>query len=378
PSLPYNLYTANQLVTNDAFGTRSTTTYSYAGGYVYFNTSYDRKFAGFGQVDVTDGVGNVTKTFFHQGNATATSTGEYIDHIAKAGRPYRVEVYDASNNLYSKTINKWEHFDQGNGRNFLRLAQTIAFAYDGDADHKDAAQTFSHSTTTGNLTQRVELGEVTGSDDGTYADTGTDKFTTDISYAASSTLPYFTKPATETTLNQSTVKVKETRHYYDLMALESIGKGNETKTEFWKDGSNYIDTENTYDSFGLITQVKDPRDKATTLSYDTEKMFVTTSTNPFSHVTTYAYDYSSGKVATTTNPSGLVFPTVYDGLDRVKRVKQPDVVSPTTRVTKTLLVYTDTRGAVSVKETNYLDSVGIVDTYRYFDGFARLRQERKE
>jgi hypothetical protein len=41
----------------------------------------------------------VTKTFYHQGDATNTAFGEFNDSIAKRGKPYRTEVYDASGNL---------------------------------------------------------------------------------------------------------------------------------------------------------------------------------------------------------------------------------------------------------------------------------------
>ncbi len=40
--------------------------------------------------------------------------------------------------------------------------------YDGDADHKDTATAFTYDDENGNVTQRVEHGEVTGSDDGTF------------------------------------------------------------------------------------------------------------------------------------------------------------------------------------------------------------------
>ena len=105
PQLPFTVQTAKQIVTNDGRGTVATTQYSYEGGSYYYNTPYDRKFAGFGKVIETDNAGNVTKTFYHQGNTTDTANGEFNDVISKRGKPYRVERYDNSNplKLYSLT-----------------------------------------------------------------------------------------------------------------------------------------------------------------------------------------------------------------------------------------------------------------------------------
>jgi hypothetical protein len=216
PKLPFVLDTADAIGINDGFGIIGTTTYSYQGGEFYFASSTDRQFAGFGKILKTDPTGATTTTFYHQGNISSSTIGEYSDHISKAGKPYRIEQADSSNNIYTKTINKWDRYVQDNGRSFVKLAQTLTQNYDGDSDHKDKAEVFTWSNTTGNLTQKIEHGEVTGSDDGTFTDTGTDKFTTDISYASGGSVTGL--PSTETTNNQSSVKVKETRHYYDSLS----------------------------------------------------------------------------------------------------------------------------------------------------------------
>ena len=85
---------------------------------------------------------------------------------------------DAGGNLYTKTINKWENVDLGDDRDFVKLTQTTTFAYDGDSDHREIGTTFAYDDDTGNLTEKVEYGEVSGSDNGTFTDTGTDKRTT--------------------------------------------------------------------------------------------------------------------------------------------------------------------------------------------------------
>ncbi len=381
PNLPIAVTTVSSITTDDGLGSESAETYSYADGFYYFNNQIDRKFAGFGLVERVDDVGNITKTYFHQGNESASSTGEYSDHISKAGKPYRVESYDSNNNLYSKTINKWDRADMGNGVSFVKLSDSVEFAYDGDSDHKEKASSLSYDNSTGNLTQSVEYGEVSGSNDGTFSDTGSDKFTTTLTYATSTatSTPFLYAISKEVVVDQSGGKVREKKVYYDTLSFGSITKGNPTKEEHWESGSSYVDFEKTYNSYGLVTQEKDPRDKTTTYSYDTYNLYPATSTNPLSQNTTFVYDYSSGKAKQIKDLNGYIFQTVFDGFDRVIEEKQPDLTTPTTLVTKSAYEYNDS-GALprTVHKTNYLNAATSTVAYAYFDGFGRVVQERNE
>ncbi len=378
PNLPFIIDTVQAIITNDGFGNTSTTTYSYEGGKYYYNNAFDRKFAGFAKVTKTDSVGDITKTYFHQGDSTNSAIGEYLDHSSKIGKPYRTEISDASGNLYSKTISKWENYDLGSGRNFVKLTQKIDSSYDGNATHKDKAETYYYNNTNGNLTQKIQWGQVNGLDDGTFTDTGSDKFSTLYSYASNPALNVIGLYSQVTTLDQVGNTVKESRYYYDGLALGSAGKGNLTKEENWKDSSNYINTQKSYNAYGLVTQETDPRGKITTYAYDSYNLYPATVTNSLNQATQYTYDYSSGKVKQTTDPNGFIFQTIYDGLDRVIGEKQPDLTTPSTLVTKSAYVYTDTANAVSVKKTDYLDATTSVDSYSYFDGLGRIIQTRKE
>ena len=76
-----------------------------------------------------------------------------------------------------------------------------------------------------------------GNDDGSFADTGTDRRIATTTYAASTTLHILGLPAQETILNASST-VKQTKHYYDRLPFGKVSKGNETGTEFWKSGSD--------------------------------------------------------------------------------------------------------------------------------------------
>src|SRR5262249_36738079 len=146
--------------------------------------------------------------------------------------------------------------------------QTLDMAYEGGSSHNDKAESFSYSTSTGDVTQKIQYGQVTGSTDGSFSDTGTDKFATSYSYATSSTSTAMSLLSDESTVDQSSAKVRETRNYYDNLALGNVNLGNLTKRENWKSGSAYINSQKTYNGYGLVTQNTDPRGKNTGYTYE--------------------------------------------------------------------------------------------------------------
>jgi hypothetical protein len=297
PKLPIALNTVETITNNDGLGTSDSITYKYESGEYYFNNSFDRRLAGFNKISITDANGNIKKNYYHQGDSTDSSNGEYSDDISKLGKIYRAEVSNSSGNIYSKTINKWDKYDLGNSRNFVKLIQKIEMSHDGGSNHKDKAETYTYNNTYGNLTQKVELGEVTGADAGTYTDTGTDDFTTDYAYA-SNTTPYIMALLDDVTVtDHSSTKVKEDKYYYDAQSLGTVNIGNQTKHEMWKVSTTYINTQKTFDgTYGLVTVDTDLRGKTTSYSYDTYHLYPTAVTNALSQQTNYTYDYSFGKL----------------------------------------------------------------------------------
>lgn len=378
PNLPIIHTVVSQISDND--GTTSAAhNYTYEGGRYYFNTYLDRKFAGFAKVTDTDSAGNVKKTFYHQGNTTDTTNGEYDDHVSKIGKPYRVEEYDGSGNLYRLTVNKWDKYNIGTDHDFVKLVRATTLTYDGDSDHADTATEYSYDNTYGNLTTKTDWGKVTASTDGSFTDTGSDKATETISYVANTTNYVVGLPYQSTVVDQSANKVRESKTYYDTLSLGSVGAGNPTKVEQWVTGSTYINSQKAYNTtYGIVTSETDPRSKTTSYSYDSYNLYPTTVTNPLSQTTQYTYDYSLGKPKQVTDQNSFVYQTVYDGLDRVLEEKIPGFSSPYTPVTKIAYAYTDTANAVSVQKTDHLDGSTSALTYQYFDGLGRLIQERKE
>ncbi len=369
--------TVSDVVTNDGSGMIATTTYAYGGGMYYYNNPFDNRFAGFATTTVMDPQGNVTKTYFHQGNYSNSGMGEYSDDYSKIGKPYRIERYDGNGNLFQKTINKWDSSAVASSTAaYVKLAQTVDYTYDGGGSHKDKAEAYTYDGTNGNQTQKVEYGLVTGSDDGTFSDSGSDLFTTNISYASSATSTVIGAVKQATVLDQSSVQVKDTKYYYDGLSFGSIDKGNQTKGENWKVSSTYINSQKSYNNFGLVAASTDPRGKVTTYSYDDFNLYPATTTDPLGYKTQYAYDYSVGKPKKVTDANGLVTQTLYDGLGRKVQVFAPDLATSSTQELIESFVYTDTAGAYSIKDSKQLTSTSTADSYLYYDGLGRLIQSR--
>jgi hypothetical protein len=324
PHLPVNLDTVSSIAANDGLGTISTTSLSYSGGSYYFNGPYDRKLAGFAKITQTDNAGNYSNTFYHTGNGTDSTHGEYQDSEAKIGNAYRVERSDSSSNLVSKDITRWDQTSLGGARYFVFPQSTVSSAYGSGGTHRDAAKKDIYESTYGNVIQKLQYGEVTGSDDGTFTDTGTDFASTTISYAAS-TSPYIVAlPSDELTQDQSSNKVRETRHYFDGLSLGTVGVGNETKTENWITSSTYASTTKAYDgTYGLVTQTRDANYNLSTSTLDSNHLYVATTTNSLFQTTGYTYDYSTGKVKTTFDANNRLNQTTYDGLGRPLLVNNP-------------------------------------------------------
>jgi len=379
PKLPFVVQTVNTITATDLVNNVSSVdTYTYANGSFYFESAdpFTKKFAGFGVITKTNLAGNSTKTYFHQGDLSNASQGEYQDDYWKIGKVYRTQATDATGNLYQKTINKWDDVGLGNGARFVALAQTLSQTYDGNTTHKDIAQSYAYNNSNGNVTQKTQWGEVAGSDDGTFSDTGNDKFTTNYAYASGGSVVAL--PSQTTTIDQNAINIKESKFYYDSQVFGIATKGNLTKQEDWKSGTSYISNQKSYDSYGLVINSTDPRANTTQYTYETHNLYPAIVVNPLTHTTQYAYDYATGQVTQKTDINGRVFQYAYDGLGRLTQEKQPDLADPSMFVIKATYDYTDTPNAASAKKSSYLDAATVADSYAYFDGLGRKIQERQE
>lgn len=387
PNLPLIVQTARTITTdNGTFLSApqrviATTTYDYQRG-SYFSSASDptsRQFGGFGLVIATTSADTIAKMYFHQGNGTDSANGEFGDHVSKIGKPYRTETSDVAGNLYARTINKWTRADYGDGRNFVKLAQTLTQTFDGNTSHRDTAASTTYNDITGDISVLVNYGEVSGNSDGTFTDVGTDLASTTYSYAASSTNSTMSLPSRQITVDQSGVVAKDSKWYYDGLSYGSVAAGNATKQEQLISGTRYASTTKIYDAYGNVATSTDALGRGTGFAYDGYSMYPTTVTNPLGQQRLMSYDYTSGKVATTTDENNQTIVTVLDVWDRPIVEKQPDFTTPTTLVTKTTYAYVvATTTPSSIFRRDYLSSATSSDVYTYSDGFGRMIQNKKE
>jgi RHS repeat-associated protein len=259
---------------------------------------------------------------------------------------------------------------------FTSIDKEVVQDWDGGGTHKDRATEYTYSTSTGNLTQKVERGEVSAASDGTYSDIGSDARFTSFTFSASTT-GNLSLPSSKVVKSNASTTVAETKFYYDNQAFGSTTKGNLTKEENWIAGSTYASTTKTYTAYGLVATSTDARGNTTASMFDAFNLYPATTTNALGHVTGALYDYAKGAAKRTTDPNGLVRTTTFDPVGRVLEEKQPDLTSSSTLVTSKLFTYTDTFPN-SVRVRSYFTVATTSDVYTYRDGLGRALQERAQ
>ena len=217
--------------------------------------------------------------------------------------------YDLSGNLIQTNFYRWDSFNRGNNAFFLNLGRQVEQDYAADRTHRDKATDYAYSTTTGDLLTQIDYGEVTGNSDGTVTDTGTDKHTTQLSYAASSSVN-LSLPVEKKVLDTVSSTVSDQKLYYDNQTFGQVALGNNTRQEDWVNGTTYASSTKTFNAFGLVATSTDRRGNATGYKYDAFNLYVATATNPLNQNTQYTYNYANGKVKQSFDPI-IVYPKIY-------------------------------------------------------------------
>ncbi|MDB5255022.1 MAG: hypothetical protein JWL92_398 [Candidatus Nomurabacteria bacterium] len=366
---------------NDGIGGVGTTSYAYANGkYLYYTNQTWRKFAGFQKVTLTKPDGSKVINYYHQGDGIDTATYEYSDAEAEIGKLYRTDITDGSGNLYKRTTTEWDTTlitSVNSDVYFVYPIQTITEDFDGNGTKRATAETFAYNTSTGNLTTDTNYGEVAATTPIAYTDIGSDKQVTSYSYATNGSGRY--KVSDENTVDQSSVKVRETRHYYDSSALGTLTVGNETQTEQWQTGTTYVNTQKAYNSYGMPTSTTDERSKTTSYTYDSLNLYPVTVTDPLSHTMQYTYDYMFGLVLHFTDQNSNVAIKAYDGMGRIKNDQSPDRTSVGSQVSKAVYAYNDTTSGVSyVEKFAWTDGGTASYRYTFTDGLGRTVETRQQ
>ncbi|MEO5927637.1 MAG: toxin TcdB middle/N-terminal domain-containing protein [Patescibacteria group bacterium] len=374
--------TVSKMTTKDGATVTSQRTYAYERGREYYDSAlpWDRVFAGFGKVTESS-ASSVHLTYLHQGDASNSSQGEYADSFSKIGMPYREEVRDVSGRLYKATVTKWSSSNlsvagsETRGRYNVSSPQSLDLMYTSTSSHRDAAVGRQFDTS-GNVTQQTQYGEVTGNDDGTFTDIGSDQRITVYDFATFVTTTRMSSYPYQITESGATGTSSRTTLLYDAVATGTVQNGNVTKrVQGDSAGTIAATTRWTYDTTGLPLTMADPRGATSTYAYDSPKLYVSTTTNALAQTTGASWDYASGAPTRIQDVNGAVRRAVYDPLGRLVDQYGP---SPSGgEVLLTHLDYIDTPGSLTLTRTETVDTANSAIYKTYFDSLGREVQSRR-
>jgi len=107
------------------------------------------------------------------GDTVDSSYGEQSDGYGQINHPFRKDIFDLSGNLKQRTYLRWTLRLHGTST-FVGLGRQVVEDFASDGSHRDKATDYFYSTTTDDLLQTVEYGEVTANPNGTFNDIGSD------------------------------------------------------------------------------------------------------------------------------------------------------------------------------------------------------------
>lgn len=376
----YPLFVVSSVTRSDFTGRSDETTYHYSDGYFYYESVVERELAGFGITTVTDPLGQTTQYYFHQGGGyDGASIGENSDHWSLIGQLYRTELYDDQDRLIQRQITRWESSSLGTKRYFIRPEKEVSTTFNTSSQGRSVAVEKTYDSNNGNLTEELEYGEVSASDNGTFTDVGNDDRKLVISYASNSTDHILSYPKNQKLYDENNILVSEVSFLYDDLSSGSISEGDATDQiqEFFEE-TRQITTQREYNSAGLITKHIDARSNETSISYDSFTLYPASVTNDLSHVTSYDYDITFGQVTEVTDPNSLITQSSYDGLGRLIKQEMTDPADSDQLTTMQEVVYQESSTPHSVLTKAFIDATTTADDYRYLDGFGRTIQARTE
>jgi len=380
--LPSPMQTVATMSVGDGLYPNNTSTYFYEGG---FWCVPRREFHGFSRVAVTDPLGGQAVTWFHQsGGRDDTQFGEYQDTaatIAKSGMAFRTETFGTDGILYRLVLNKVEDADLGNGRHFAFISQTMALDYPGNSNYRATAQQFGYDLNTGNLTNKIDFGEVANPVNvasESFSDVSGDTVYHATAFASLANTSILDKPQRKTTTDDAagTTVLRETLYSYDGST------GNLTQQRDLICSGSYATNNYGYDSFNNENSHTDPAGVTTTTTYDSAtKTFPATETVAGTFNSTFTYDVRSGRVLLSTDEKGLVTANSYDAF---LRLTETDVSSTPNGSANTWLKRFDYRlgmangfstNSVCTRKNDDVNSNGH-ETWAYTDGLGRHLQTR--
>lgn len=354
---PINLPVVTKISSMAGLGQPAVTTeYSYAGGHYRVGAFDDREFAGFRRVIQKDAVGATTATWYHQGDGNDAASLEAGDAAAAVALPYRVERRDAAGSLRALDVTLYRHAaapSLADGRFFTTAATSTSQVLEADGTSAWTARTADYDLTNGNLLSAKDYGDVAGSANGTFTDSGSDGVAV-TSYAYAAPQPGFPRSvgfvSEKAVTDASANLLSRERYRYDGLAQGLVGKGKRTATSRLIGSVSGTDvlsgTSATYAANGLLSTSTDELGTVTTYAYDSRQLYPSSSTRtlgatPFE--TKHWYQWTLGLKVGETLPGGFSTYTDVDGYGRPLRTSVHATGEPKMRV-KESWTYDDAAG----------------------------------
>jgi len=243
--------------------------------------------------------------------------------------------------------------------------------YTPDETPVSQAKQYSYDSANGNIVTESDLGLVSANlTTGTFTDITGDEKTTSYAYASNGTKHILAAPKTKTVAGLGESKPED--FYYDQQSFGNVDKANVTKEDL---KSNTVDIETTYNNFGLPLTKKDPKDNtAATLSYDSDNMFVATSTDALGRSTVTKTDPITGQLLYSRDPNGYQEKYSYDAWGRLTKKEVSDPANVATLITKQEVSYGDVTNPRYREIKDYFSAGHYTTTREYYDGLGRVIQ----
>ncbi|MDP3698184.1 MAG: FG-GAP-like repeat-containing protein [Nanoarchaeota archaeon] len=325
---------------NGDFALNYSTRYNYSGGSYSFDF---REFRGFAKV-AEQTLSAVVTHYFHQDDALK-------------GKEFKTEVTEGKN--YSMSVKGFK-FTNSSGVFNVTLEFSSTYRYDGSEIPVVVNTSYVYDRF-GNVISVTSLGDV--------GVVGDERFT-NYTYVLDDI--FLDKVSSSKTLDNNSVKIKESKFYYDGLGLNGIGlRGALSKKEDWDDNGNNSFVYFDYDEFGNVKRQTDSLGNSMSYSYDGTHVYPVTIVNALGHVMTYEYDVGTGNLLSE-KKNGIETSYQYDVFGRITKEIRP--YDSSSLPTKKYNYSMDGVAPEIIKVTLKTTANKTNDVSYYYDGFAQLVQ----
>jgi RHS repeat-associated protein len=372
-NLPFVMQVVNSITVNDGKNAPYKTDFSYSGGAWSKN---ERQFLGFNTVKVTHPA-NIGET------ARPYTIYNYQLSVACLGHIELIDSYDASNRRLKREAREPAAAGTVPYTCQVPTEKTIITTYDsaGVATSSERSKAFNYNFF-GLVDHEWDYGAVgTAADNVTYR---IGRYPNQTEYMVGC-VAYTSVYPTEVTLAEFTAQTQPdwigfSRSYFPSAASPTVAAASDTPPALNCDpirqrvyaanpvvtGTSF-DTNRTFDAYGNVTSVKDPRGNTTTTTYDSAGQYPISVTPPLATLDTQTtWDYRCGQPKSVTGPNGDITTFTYDQLCRKTREDRPG--GDFTRYEYVAF------GSPSSQHINVFDKVESSSekwTSSYFDGLGR-------